>query len=68
MVGPKGRFGLVRDSKGIGHVIVKGTAIGTRGGVVHRITAKEVIIREKYRDFKGRLKYKDVYKNLPSLM
>lgn len=67
IVGPKGSWAMVRESKGTGHVIKKGTPIGTRGGVVHEITDKVVIIREEYKDVKGRIKYKDVAKKVPSL-
>jgi type IV pilus assembly protein PilP len=63
----KGNWAMVRDSKGLGHVIKKGTYIGTNGGIVHEITDKAVIIREEYRDFRGRKKFKDIPKNLPSL-
>lgn len=68
ITGPAGNYAMVRDSKGVGHVIVKGTSIGTNGGVVERITDREVVIREEYRDFKGATKFKDVTKKLPSLM
>ena len=61
-------WALVRDSKGLGHVIKKGTFIGTEGGVVHEIREKEVIIREEYRDFRGNIKYRDQTKRLPSPM
>jgi type IV pilus assembly protein PilP len=67
VVGPKGNWAMVREAKGMGHVIRKGTPIGTRNGVVHEITDKEVIIREEYKDFKGRTKYKDVAKKVPAL-
>jgi len=63
----KGNWAMVRDSKGLGHVIRKGTYIGTNGGIVHEITDKAVIIREEYRDFRGRKKFKDIPKGLPSL-
>ncbi len=63
----KGHWAMVRDSKGLGHVIKKGTYIGTNGGIVHDITDKAVIIREEYRDFRGRKKFKDIPKSLPSL-
>ncbi|MBN2032529.1 MAG: pilus assembly protein PilP [Deltaproteobacteria bacterium] len=68
ITGPQGNYAMVRDSKGVGHVIVKGTAIGTNGGVVDKITEKEVIIREEYQDFKGATRFKDVSKKLPSLI
>jgi type IV pilus assembly protein PilP len=68
IVGAKGNYAMVKDSKGTGHVIQKGTAIGTNGGFVERITDKEVVIREEYKDFKGTVRYKDIAKKLPSLM
>ena len=68
IVGAKGNYAMVKDSKGTGHVIQKGTAVGTNGGFVDRITDKEVVIREEYKDFKGTVKYKDIAKKLPSLM
>lgn len=68
IVGGKGNYAMVKDSKGTGHVIQKGTSIGTNGGFVERITDKEVVIREEFKDFKGTVKYKDIAKKLPSLM
>jgi Tfp pilus assembly protein PilP len=68
VVGPKGNWGMVRDSKGVGHVIQKGTLIGTNGGVVHGITDREVTIREEYKDFRGTVQHKDIAKRLPSLL
>ena len=64
----KGNLAMVRDSKGLGHVIREGTFIGTNGGVVHKITNKEIIIREEYRDFRGRKRHKSISKRLPSLL
>jgi Tfp pilus assembly protein PilP len=68
IVGAKGNYAMVKDSKGTGHVITKGTGIGINGGFVERITDKEVVIREEYKDFKGTVRYKDIAKKLPSLM
>jgi type IV pilus assembly protein PilP len=68
ITGPQGNYAMVRDSKGVGHVIVKGTTVGTNGGVVDKITEREVIIREEYRDFRGSTKFKDVSKKLPSII
>jgi len=65
VVGPHGNYAMVRDSKGTGHVISKGTAIGTEGGVVDRITDREVVIKEDYKDFRGNLKQKEITKKLP---
>ena len=67
IVGPKGKWAMVREAKGTGHVIREGTPIGTNGGVVYEINDKAVIIREEYRDFKGELKYRDVAKTVPAL-
>ncbi len=67
ITGPKGNYAMVRDSKGLGHVIRKGTAIGTNGGIVDAISAEKVTVREEFRDFRGRVKYKQVAKKLPSL-
>ncbi len=58
---------MVRDSKGLGHVIKKGTPIGTNNGVVYQIKDRVVVIREKYKDFRGKERHKDVNKKLPSL-
>lgn len=65
--GPKGNWAMVRDSKGVGHVIQKGTPIGTNSGTVYAVTEKEVIVREEYKDFKGTVQHRDVAKKLPSL-
>lgn len=60
-----GNWAMVRDSKGLGYVIKKGTAIGINEGVVHEIKAKEVIVREQYKDLRqGQVKYKDTSKKL----
>ena len=67
IVGPKGNWAMVREAKGTGHVIRKGTAIGTNGGIVHEINDRAVIIREEYKDFKGRIKYRDIAKRVPGL-
>jgi Tfp pilus assembly protein PilP len=64
IAGPMGNYAMVRDSKGVGHVIVKGTAIGTGGGVVDKITDREVVIKEEYKDFRGTTKQKEITKKL----
>ena len=66
ILSPKGDWGMVRDAKGMGYVIRKGTPIGTNAGVVHEIREKEVIIREMYRAFRGQGKMRDVTKKLHS--
>lgn len=66
MVGPQGRYAMVREAKGLGHVIQKGTAIGRNGGVVESITESVVTIREEHKDFRGQTKFKEVKKTLDS--
>jgi len=66
ITGPTGNYAMVRDSKGTGHVIVKGTAIGTEGGIVDRITDREVVIKEEYKDFRGTVRQRETTKRLPS--
>ena len=68
IIGGKENWAMVRDSKGLGHVIKKGTYIGTDGGIVHEIREKEVIVREEYKDFRGNVQYRETFKRLPSLM
>ena len=59
---------MVRDSKWIGHVIRKGTPIVLHEGVVYEIKEKELIVREKRKDFRtGQIKEKDTAKKLRSL-
>jgi type IV pilus assembly protein PilP len=63
----KGNWAMVRDSKGLGHVIKKGTLIGMNEGVVHEIKDNELIVRERYKDFRtGQEKTKDTKKKLVS--
>jgi type IV pilus assembly protein PilP len=66
VISPKGRWAMVRDSKGIGHVIKEGTAIGKNGGLVYKIIEGEVVIREEFKDFRGRIQHKDIVKKSPS--
>jgi type IV pilus assembly protein PilP len=44
---------LVEDSEGKGYTVKVGTKIGRGGGVVSRITDKEIFIREEFRDYAG---------------
>jgi len=66
VVGSKGNWALVRDSKGDGHVIKVGTLIGRKSGRVKRILEKEVVVTESYKDIRGREKIKDISIKLPS--
>jgi len=61
-ISPKGRWAVVKDSKNMGHVIKVGTPIGTNNGVVSRITEKEVVIKEEYKDFKGETQSREITK------
>jgi Tfp pilus assembly protein PilP len=65
VIGPKGKWALVKDPKGVGHVIRKGTPIGTNGGVVYSIKEGEVIVREEYKDFRGKKQFRDISKKPP---
>lgn len=67
VIGPKGKWAMVKDSKDEGHVIKEGTAIGTNGGVVYKIWEGEVVIREEYRDFRGNMQYREIIKKSSSL-
>jgi Tfp pilus assembly protein PilP len=64
IAGPLGNYAMVRDSKGTGYVISKGTAIGTEGGVVDKITDREVVIKEESKDFRGTTREKEITKKL----
>jgi Tfp pilus assembly protein PilP len=62
VIGEKGKWAMVKDSKDDGHVIKEGTLIGTNGGVVYKIEPGEVIIREEFTNFRGEKDYRDVSK------
>ncbi len=44
----KGAMGLVEDGEGKGYSVTVGTRIGRSGGVVRRITGKEIIVKEEF--------------------
>jgi Tfp pilus assembly protein PilP len=50
---PKVTRALVEDSEGKGYTVSLGTKIGRSGGVVTRITEKEIVVREEFRDYAG---------------
>lgn len=60
----RGNWAMVRDAKGVGHVIRVGTHIGTGEGVVCEIREGAVVIREQQTDFMGKVKTKDVVKKM----
>lgn len=64
---PKGGWAMVRDQKGMGYVLKKGTAIGTMGGRVSKISGlrKTVVIDEPYLEKEIHIKYKTVVIELP---
>lgn len=51
--GLKAPRALVEDSGGKGYAVTIGTKIGRSGGVVTRITEKEIVVREEFRDYTG---------------
>jgi Tfp pilus assembly protein PilP len=63
----KESWALVRDSKGDGHPIKVGSPIGKRGGRVIKILDKEVVVRESYKDFRGREIVNDISMKLPEV-
>ncbi len=67
VLGSKGNWALVRDSKGDGHVIKTGTLIGKKSGQVIKILEKEVVVRESYKDIRGREAIRDVSMKLQLL-
>jgi len=44
----KGARGLVEDAEGKGYSVTVGMRIGRSGGVVSRITGKEILVREEF--------------------
>jgi type IV pilus assembly protein PilP len=44
----KGAMGLVEDAEGKGYSVTVGTRIGRSGGVVSRITGKEIFVKEVF--------------------
>ncbi len=44
----KGAMGLVEDAEGKGYSVTVGTRIGRSGGIVSRITEKEILVKEVF--------------------
>ena len=44
----KGAMGLVEDAEGKGYSVTVGTRIGRSGGIVSRITEKEILVKEEF--------------------
>ena len=60
LVGKKGARAMVEDSEGKGYIIKKGTYIGRNYGKVKAILKDRVIIEEKYKDYLGNVKAKEI--------
>jgi len=72
----KKMWAMVKDPKGRGHVLTKGTFIGTNGGMVDEIVREEietdfgktivrkVIVKEPYLDADGNIQYKSIVMEL----
>ena len=60
-------WAMVRDEKGMGYILKKGTAIGTMGGRVAKISGvqKKVIVNEPYLEKELHIKYKPKVIELP---
>jgi len=54
-----GARGLVEDAEGKGYSVTVGTRIGRSGGVVSRITGKEILVREEFVGNRGEKIVKD---------
>jgi type IV pilus assembly protein PilP len=67
ILNPNGNYAMVRDAKGTGHVIRKGTPIGINRGTVTAIKDKVVVITEKQKTLRGQVRTKTIEKKLPSL-
>jgi Tfp pilus assembly protein PilP len=51
--GPKGNYALIEDAEGRGYTVVVGTRIGRGGGVVTRISQREIFVKEEFSDYAG---------------
>lgn len=68
IIGENDRWAMVKDNKGVGHVIKIGTPIGINRGVVYKIQSGEVIIREEYKNtLNGEKEFREVSKKTPSV-
>jgi type IV pilus assembly protein PilP len=58
--GELGTFGMVEIPDGKGYAVRVGTVVGPNRGVVKRITAKELTVVERYVDFFGETRTRDI--------
>ena len=57
---------MVEDATGLGYIVKIGTSIGANEGKVKAIRPTEVVIEEKYTDFYGATKSREVSMKLPT--
>lgn len=55
----KGPMALVEDAEGKGYSVTTGSRIGRSGGVVTRITEKELVVREEYPGYRGEKRFRE---------
>ena len=55
----KGAKALVEDAEGKGYSVTTGSRIGRAGGVVTRITEKELFVREEYSGYQGEKMFRE---------
>ncbi|MFZ5876285.1 MAG: pilus assembly protein PilP [Nitrospirota bacterium] len=58
--GELGTYGMVEIPDGKGYAVRVGTLVGPNRGVVKRITAKELTVVERYVDFFGETRTRDI--------
>jgi type IV pilus assembly protein PilP len=51
---------MVQDSEGKGYIIKKGVYVGTNFGKVKTVLKDRVIIEERYKDYTGQVKEKEI--------
>jgi len=54
ILSPDDRWAMLRDAKGIGYIVKRGTRVGNAGGKVYRIGSGKIIIRSKHRNSEGK--------------
>ena len=54
-----GNRALVREASGLGHIISRGTPIGTHGGRVANVLKNKVIVKERMKDVRGKFFFQD---------
>ena len=60
LVGKEGGRAMVEDTEGKGYVIEKGVYVGRRFGKVKAVLKDRVIIEERYKDYMGKVKSKEI--------